>query len=100
LTLLEGRERADKIIIEDNEARHKIESEIRQKASGIETAAIKTLRERKRKKMEEIESQLQFLKEELNNYLKTYDFIIDKHKSLQYIFEIMFPEFLRRLELR
>ena len=36
----------------------------------------------------------------LNNYMKTYEFIINKHKSLQHIFEIMFPEFLRHLELR
>jgi hypothetical protein len=48
----------------------------------------------------ETTSQARFLKEELNKYLKTFDFIIDKHKSLQHIFEIMFPEFLRKLELR
>jgi hypothetical protein len=100
LTLLEGPIQANKIIIEDIGERHQIESEIRQKTSGIETASNKMLRERKREKTEEIDRQLQYLNQGLNNYLKTYDFIINKHKSLQHIFELMFPEFLRYLELR
>jgi hypothetical protein len=79
---------------------HEIESEIRQTASGIETAAKKRLREKKIEKLKEIESQVTTLQEELDNYQKTYKSIINKHTSLQHIFEIIFPEFLRRLELR
>lgn len=100
LSLLEGKIGARRIMIEDTEHRHEIESEIRQTASGIEIAAKKRLREKKIEKLKEIESQVTTLQEELDNYQKTYKSIINKHTSLQHIFEIMFPKFLRRLELR
>ena len=100
LTLLEGEIRADKIIIEENEHRREIDSEIRRKASGIEMVAKNMLRNKKSEKTIEIESRLRSIQEELNGYMKTYEFIIKRYKSLHNIFEIMFPEFLQRLELQ
>ena len=96
LTLLEGEKEANIIMIGENEHRREIETGIRHKSSGIETVAATKLREKKTEIAVQVESML----EELDNYLKTYEIIISKHKSLQYIFEIMFPEFLRSLKLR
>lgn len=100
LTLLEGEIRANKIIIDENEHRREMEKEIRRTAGGVETVAKKLMLKKKIEKRNEIESQVKSMQEELYNYMNTYEFIINKHKSLQSIFEIMFPEFLRHLELR
>lgn len=99
LTILEGKIQADKIIIDDNEHRREMENGIRRTAGGVETVANKLMKKKKIEKINEIESRVKSMQEELNNYMKTYEFIISKHKSLQQIFEIMFPEFLRHLEL-
>ena len=40
------------------------------------------------------------MQEELDFQMNAYKFILKKHKFLQDIFEIMFPEFLRSLKLR
>jgi DNA-binding HxlR family transcriptional regulator len=100
LTLLEGGIRADKIIIDEYEHRREMENGIRRTAGGVETVTNKLMHKKRIEKINEIESQVKSMQEELNNYMKTYEFIINKHKSLQSISEIMFPEFLRRLELR
>lgn len=99
LVMLKGEVAKNRIIIEDTQHRLELENEIRRKASGIETIANKTLKEKKSEKRKEIEDQLKFLQEGFNNEMNAYKFIIDKHKILQHIFEIMFPKFLRRLEL-
>lgn len=99
LTLLEGEMRANRIIIEDNDHRREVENEIRRSVGGIETAAKDTLKKKRIEKRGEIESQLKSIQQELDNYLKTYEFIINGHFSLQYIFELMFPGFLRNLEV-
>lgn len=96
LTLLEGEKEANIIMIDENEHRREMETGIRHKSSGIETVAATKLREKKTEIAVQVESML----EELDTHLKTYEMIISKHKSLQYIFEIMFPEFLRSLKLR
>jgi hypothetical protein len=100
LTLLEGEIRADKIIIDENEHRRERENGIRRTAGGVEIEANWLRRKKKIEKLNEIESRVNSMQEELNNFMKTYEFIINKHKPLQHIFEIMFPEFLQRLELR
>ena len=100
LTLVEGEIRADKIIIDDDEHRREMENEIRRTAGGVETVAKKLMKIKKIEKINEVKSKVKSIQEELNNYMKTYEFIINKHKSLQHIFGIMFPEFLQHLELR
>ena len=99
LIMLKGEVAADRTIIEDSEHRSELVSDIRKKADGIETVVNKMLQVKKKEKRKEIEDQLKFLQEEFNNEMNAYKFIMDKHKLLQHIFEIMFPEFLRRLEL-
>jgi hypothetical protein len=85
LILVEGETRANRIIIEDTEHRHEI---------------VTTLKNKKSAKTMEIESQIRSIQEELNGDMKTYGFIIKRYKSLQHIFENMFPEFLQRLAVR
>jgi len=99
LTLLEGGDRANKIIIEDNGHRREVENAIRRSVGGIEIATRHALKDKKIEKRNEIETRLKIVQEELGNYTKTYEFIINRHVSLQHIFEIMFPGFLRHLEL-
>jgi hypothetical protein len=99
LTILYGDE-TNKIIIEYNEHRYEIQNKIRQEAGGIEVAVNKKLQRMKMDIINEIEDHIKSIQEDLDNYPKRYDFLIKKHSSLQYILEIMFPEFLRRLELR
>ena len=82
LVMLKGETAANRIIIED--IGHRLAS----------------LQEKKREKRIEIENQLKLLQEELDHQMNAYKFIIDKHRFLQDIFEIMFPEFLRHLEVR
>lgn len=91
LTYVEGDIGANRIIIEDTEHR--------QKTMGVDMTG-NLLRNKKIEKTKEIESQVRYLQDELDGNLKTYEFIINKYKSLQIIFEIMFPEFLQHLELR
>jgi DNA-binding HxlR family transcriptional regulator len=100
LTMLEGEVRVNRLIIEYNEYRQEIGNKIRQEAGGIETVVNKKLHRMKMNTINEIEDQLKSIQEDLNNYPKKYDFIMKKYLSLRHIFEIMFPEFLRRLELR
>jgi hypothetical protein len=85
LILVEGETRANRIIIEDTEHRHEI---------------VTTLKNKKSEKTIEIKSKVRSIQEELNGDMKTYGFIIKRYKSLQHIFEIMFPEFLQRLAVR
>ena len=99
LIMLKGEVATDRTIIEDAERRLELVSDIRKKAGGIETGVNKMLQVKKKEKRIEIEDQLKLLQEELDNEMNAYKFIIDKHKLLQHIFKIMFPEFLRRLEL-
>ena len=82
LVMLKGETAANRIIIED--IGHRLAS----------------LQEKKREKRIEIENQLKLMQEELDHQMNAYKFIIDKHRFLQDIFEIMFPEFLRHLEVR
>lgn len=89
----------DIIIREDIQHRLEMDNETRKNAGGIDTDANKMLREKKKGKRLEIENQLEFLQEELNYQMNAYKFIIDKHKFLQDIFEMIFPEFLRHLKL-
>lgn len=99
LVMLRGEVAADRTIIEDMQHRLELKNEIRRKAGGIETGVNKMLQEKEKEKRIEIEDQLKFLQEKINNEMNAYKFIMDKHKLLKRIFEIMFPEFLRRLEL-
>jgi hypothetical protein len=99
LTILYGDE-TNKIIIEYNEHRHELENETRKKAQGIETVAKSMLNKKKINTINEIEEQVKSIQEDLDSYQQTYDFLIKKHFSLQQILEIMFPEFLKHLELR
>jgi len=85
LILVEGETRANRIIIEDTEHRHEI---------------VTTLKNKKSEKTIEIERQVKSIQEELNGDIEKYGFIIKRYKSLQHIFEIMFPEFLQRLAVR
>ena len=98
LTILYGIE-ANKIIIEYNEHRHEIQNRIRREAGGIETAGNKKLQRMKMDTINELEDQVKSIQEDLDNYPKKYDFLIKKYFSLQHILEIMFPVFLRHLEL-
>ena len=100
LTVLEGEIRASKIISEEYDHRRKMEDEIRRTVGGIVTVTRKISQNKKIEKAMEIERRVRSLQDELNNYKKTYEFITKKYKSLQHIFEIMFPEFLQHLELR
>jgi hypothetical protein len=100
LTMLEGEIQVNRLIIEYNEHRQEMEDKIRQEVGGIEMAVNKKLQKMKTNSINEIEDQLKSIQEDLNSYPKKYGFIIKKYVSLQHIFEIMFPEFLRRLELR
>jgi hypothetical protein len=88
---------ANIIIAAQNEHRHEMENEIRHKSGGIQTVIETKLQEKKTEKTNEIASQVKTLLERLDNYLKTDEPIMKKHKSLQYIYEIMFPKFLRNL---
>lgn len=97
LTLLEGEQQANKVIIDKIEHRHEWENEIRHKSSGIETINRNKLREKRIEKIYEIVNQFKTLLEELINYLKIYGLVIKRHRSLQYIFEIMFPDFTSSL---
>jgi hypothetical protein len=99
LVMLYGKPAADIIIREDIQHRLEMDNETRKNAGGIDTGANKMLREKKKGKRLEIEDQLEFLQEELNYQMNAYKFIIDKHKFLQDIFEMIFPEFLRHLKL-
>jgi len=99
LTLVEGEIRANRIIIDDDEHSREMENGIRRTAGWVETVANKLMQKKKIEKINEIESRVKSMQERLKNYRETYEFIINTHKSLQHIFEIMFPEFLRRLEL-
>ena len=100
LTFIEGERGANRIIIEDTEHRHEIDIESRRKARGIETAAMNMLRKKKIEKTNEIEIQVRSLQESLDDFLKSVESIVSKHKSLQHIFEVMFPDFLHHLQLR
>lgn len=98
--MLKGKPAAERTIIEDIKHRLGIDNETQKKAGGIQIDANKMLREKKRQKRLEIENQLESLQKELDYKMRAHKFIIDKHKFLQDMFEMIFPEFLRHLKIR
>jgi hypothetical protein len=105
LIVLEGEKEANRIIIEATSHRQEIISRIQHREKQEERIidadmAAKIWQKEKFEMEKQIKARICDKQDDLKQELLRYNSLINKHKSLQHIFEIMFPEFLRRLKLR
>lgn len=105
LIVLEGEKEANRIIIEAASHRQEIIGRIQHREKQEERIidadmAAKIWQKEKFEMEKQIKARICDKQDDLKQELLRYNSLINKHKSLQHIFEIMFPEFLRRLKLR